>query len=128
MAHILVVEDDELLREMLVESLSHIGHKVIGCLNGLEAKEILSNQGFDLILSDVQMPVMNGIELLQWTRTKSQTPFVLMSGFSRLLELMRPADIGAQGFITKPFQPDDLTKLIDQILADQSTLQSSMAK
>ncbi len=116
MAKILLVDDDEQLRELLVETLTESGHSVTVAVNGRDAQLILEHQIYDLIVSDVQMPVMNGIELLQWVRSNSKTPMILMSGFSRLLELMKPKDIGAKAFLPKPFQPEDLVALVNQSL------------
>lgn len=117
MAKILLVDDDEQLRELLVEALTESGHSVTVAANGQDAQLILVHQVYDLIVSDVQMPVMNGIELLQWVRTNIQTPMILMSGFSRLLELMKPKDIGAKAFLPKPFQPEDLISLVEESLS-----------
>ena len=119
MAKILLVDDDEQLRELLVETLTEAGHSVTVAANGRDAQLILDHQIYDLIVSDVQMPVMNGIELLQWVRNNVQTPLILMSGFSRLLELMKPKDIGAKAFLSKPFQPSELLSLVDKSLASE---------
>lgn len=116
MAKILLVDDDEQLRELLVETLTQAGHSVTIAANGRDAQLILDHQTYDLIVSDVQMPVMNGIELLQWVRAHIQTPMILMSGFSRLLELMKPKDIGAKAFLPKPFQPEDLLAIVTKSL------------
>lgn len=116
MAKILLVDDDERLRELLVESLTESGHSVTVAANGRDAQLILDHETYDLVVSDVQMPVMNGIELLQWIRTNVQTPVILMSGFSRLLELMKPKDIGAKAFLAKPFNPEELNSLVEATL------------
>ena len=122
MAKILLVDDDEQLRELLAETLTESGHSITIAANGRDAQMILDHQTYDLIVSDVQMPVMNGIELLQWVRTNVQTPMILMSGFSRLLELMKPKDIGAKAFLPKPFQPEDLVSLVDKSLTNDAAV------
>lgn len=125
MAKILLVEDDEQLRELLAESITEAGHSVTVANNGMDAQLILDHQNYDLIVSDVQMPQMNGIELLQWAKANTQIPVILMSGFSRLLELMKPKDIGAKAFISKPFQPEDLICLIDKSLTEIALLKNN---
>lgn len=127
MAKILLVDDDEQLRELLAATLTESGHSVTIATNGRDAQLILDHQSYDLIVSDVQMPVMNGIELLQWVRANVQTPVILMSGFSRLLELMKPKDIGAKAFLAKPFQPEDLISLVDKSLPPVATAKSDAA-
>lgn len=117
MAKILIVEDDDFLREVLSDYLGSRGHSVNSAPNGKVAKNLATMGHFDLIISDVQMPFLNGVELLQWLRTQSQTPFILMTGFTNLLETQRAADLGAQGFLSKPFSNEDLLNLIKSILA-----------
>lgn len=121
MAKILLAEDDAQLREILVEALIEAGHSVAVTDNGQDAQMILGHQVYDLIVSDVQMPKMNGIELLQWARNNTSTPVILMSGFSRLLELMKPKDIGAKAFIAKPFKPEDLVDVVNKSLTKECT-------
>jgi DNA-binding NtrC family response regulator len=120
-AKILIVDDDEQLRELLVEALTEAGHSVTTAGNGKDALVILGHQTFDLIVSDVQMPLMNGIELLQWVRANVKIPMIMMSGFSRLLELIKPKDIGAKAFLPKPFQPEDLISVVENALTKDVT-------
>lgn len=117
MATILIAEDDEYLREILQDYLSSKGHKITTVPNGKVAKNVIMAGTFDLVISDVQMPFLNGVELLQWLRTHGTTPFILMTGFTNLLETKKAADLGAQGFLSKPFSNSDLLKLIEEILA-----------
>lgn len=119
MAKILLVDDDDNLREILLETLTTAGHSVTSAANGQDAQSILDHQRYDLIVSDVQMPILNGIELLQWIRAQAGTPVILMSGFSRLLELMKPKDIGAMAFLPKPFQPIALVELVEKSLNEK---------
>jgi putative nucleotidyltransferase with HDIG domain len=116
MAQILIVEDDEFLREILCDYLTEKGHKIQAVPNGKVARDIVLNGNFDLVVSDVQMPFLNGVELLQWIRERSQIPFIMMTGFTNLLETQKAADLGAQGFLSKPFSNQDLLQLITNVL------------
>ena len=113
---ILVVEDDNFFREALVDVLTKKKYEVVAADNGRTAKEILATQGVDLILSDIQMPHLTGPELLEWVNERTQTPCVLMTGFSNLLETMSAHELGAKGFLSKPFSNTDLFHAIESII------------
>ena len=72
MAQILVAEDDEGVREFLVEALELFGHEVRVASNGMEAASLLGAQGFDVLLTDLRMPKVDGLELLQIARHKQR--------------------------------------------------------
>jgi putative nucleotidyltransferase with HDIG domain len=116
MAKILIVEDDEFLRDILVDYLTQKGHSVTPVPNGKVAKGVVIAGGFELVVSDVQMPFMNGVEFLQWLRPQSKIPFILMTGFTNLIETHQAAELGAEGFLSKPFSNQDLLRLINEIL------------
>lgn len=117
MANILLVENDVYLSEVLGEILFATGHNVTVAQNGKDAVNVLQFQNYDVIVSDMEMPIMTGIELLQWVRTSHlDTPFILISGFTRLLELIPPSSLGAQAFLAKPFASKDLVTLVQTVL------------
>lgn len=113
MTKILVVEDDQFFRDAICDLLKKKGYEVFEASNGKVAQEVILVQNFDVILSDIQMPSLTGIELLKWTQDKNiTTPFILMTGFSMLLETQSAYDLGAKEFISKPFQQSELLELI----------------
>lgn len=116
---VLIVEDDEKFRGLLCQILETENFDVRFAENGLVAKTILSlnTNNFDLVLSDVRMPEMDGITLLKDLRSKNpQTRFVMMSGFSEVLEAQDAFSLGANGFLPKPFKVKDLLTLIESVL------------
>lgn len=117
---ILVVEDDEYLREIIFDVLQP-EYEVSLAPNGISAREIMLLQNFDLVLSDIQMPKLNGIELLEWSVKNKPVPFVIMTGFSTLLETRSAQELGAKGFIAKPFEIEELRQLIMSILPSNKT-------
>jgi response regulator RpfG family c-di-GMP phosphodiesterase len=121
MAKVLVVEDSEHFREALVTALKDEGHTVDESQNGKEAKEVLNLKKFDLIISDIQMPFLNGIELLEWTQKNCPTKFILMTGFSNLLETKDAFERGADEFLSKPFRHEELTACLDRVLVHESS-------
>lgn len=122
MAKILVVEDDELFRVAICDLLKKKGHTVFEAAHGRAAVEIISLQDFELVISDIQMPGMNGIDLLEWSIKNKPIPFIVMTGFSTILETQTAYDLGAKEFINKPFQNADLMEMINKILGIQGKL------
>lgn len=112
---ILVVEDDQYFREALCDGLKK-HYDVLQAPNGKSAKEILSFQTVHLVLSDIQMPGFTGLELLEWSKENKPVPFILMTGFSMVLETQNAFSLGAKGFIAKPFKNIDLLSTIKEVL------------
>ncbi len=113
---ILIVEDDNFFREALRDLLKK-KFTVLESPNGKSAKEILSMQTVDVVLTDIQMPGLTGLELLEWARQyKPEVPFIIMTGFSMVLETKSAFDLGAKGFIAKPFKNQELLTLVDSVL------------
>ncbi len=120
MAHFLVVEDDAFFRDALKSFLEGKKHKVTEAPNGKAARDILGAAKFDCIISDVQMPYLNGLELLQWVKSNCPTPFIMMTGFSHLVEAKTAHENGAEEFLPKPFKNEDLVAAISRILKEQA--------
>lgn len=117
MKKILIVEDNNMFRETLCEVLND-DYSITGAENGKIATELLSLADYDLVISDVQMPSLSGVELLEWSLKHKPTPFIIMTGFSTLLETQSAFDLGASGFLTKPFKIEDLRQTIQSILKE----------
>ncbi len=122
MTKILVVEDDTLFRTAICDLLKKKGHNVFEASDGKAAIEVMNQQPLDVVISDIQMPGMNGIELLQWSLKNKPLPFIIMTGFSSLLETQSAYDLGAKEFISKPFKNTELITLINRALGLQDQL------
>lgn len=116
MANILVVEDDGFFRKAVCALLKKKGHTVSEASNGKLAAMSIKSHKFDVVVSDIQMPEMNGIELLQWSIKNKQVPFIIMTGFSTLLETQSAYDLGAKEFISKPFKNSEFLDLITKVV------------
>lgn len=112
---ILIVEDDSFFRDALRDILKK-KYVVLEAPNGKSAKDIMTMQDVDVVLSDIQMPGLTGIELLEWSKENKPVPFIIMTGFSMLLETKSAFDLGAKGFITKPFKNVELLDAIEAIV------------
>ncbi len=118
---ILVVEDDPELAEILTEILEDEDYSPTWAENGKIAQEKLSQENFDLVISDVQMPVMDGIALLHWTKeNKAGTPFIIVSGFSHALETDKSIFEKIDEFISKPFKSEEILNSVRLCLGENS--------
>lgn len=114
---ILVVDDEDMVREIVGEYLKDDGHEVAIASNGIEALNIYKAGGIKLVLSDMTMPGMDGYEL--YGKIKEVDPkakFCVMSGYCDADELQDMKDKGIDGFIKKPFRRDDILGCISSAL------------
>lgn len=116
MSRILVIEDNEEVRENLMEILTLSGYEVEGAVNGKEGVESALAQVPDLILCDIMMPVLDGFGVLNILSKKSKTaavPFIFLTAKTEKEDLRRGMNLGADDYITKPFYKDELLQVIE---------------
>lgn len=113
---ILVVDDSPTIRKLVTMTLEKYGHHVLSATNGLDALNKLKEVVPDLILSDINMPHMDGYQLCKMIRGNSITrsvPVIMLSGKDGIFDKLRGRMVGATAYITKPFEIDSLLQLID---------------
>src|SRR5512134_288630 len=102
---VLVVEDDAAMREMLLEALADEGYRVEGSPNGRAAADRVRQGGVDLLISDVRMPELDGIDLLREMQAAVDPPSVItITAFGSIETAKRAIRLGAYDYITKPFE------------------------
>lgn len=113
-ARILLVEDNEMNRAVAINTLNMFNVKVAETENGLEAVKLLKKEAFDIILMDIQMPVMNGIEATKIIRHELniQTPIIALSANALKTEIDACLAIGMNEYITKPYEDQDLFQVL----------------
>jgi two-component system, cell cycle response regulator CpdR len=119
MARILVAEDEEALRAFVVRAIAQDGHEVVAAADGGEALEVLAReQGrFDLLLTDIRMPVMDGIALaLAAARDFPDLTILLMTGYADQRERAHGLDALIHDVIAKPFSLSDIRKAVAEAL------------
>ena len=118
--NILIVEDSELQREICIVQLQQIGfEKITGAANGVEALDYMESNPVDLIVSDWEMPEMDGLELLKNVKENSKLkdiPFLILTVHNDPEKNQEALDLGAMDFIVKPSTPDSLHMKIRKIL------------
>ena len=124
MARILVIDDELVIRQALAIMLANVGHKVETAENGRAGLELLERESFDLVLTDILMPEMDGIEAMRKLRALPSPPkIVAMSGGVQLTreDFPRAAELlGADAALSKPFRARELYALVDRLLGPAS--------
>lgn len=117
---ILVVDDDEMVLMALNELLKPEGYDVKTVSNGVEALKLLDENGYDLLMFDLIMPVMDGYELCRRVRQKEkykETPIVFLTAKSREEDRAKGLEVGANLFLSKPISPDKLIQIVSSAIA-----------
>ena len=110
---LLVVEDDPKLREAMVDTLMLKGHEVSEAGNGIDAMAIVRNRNLDLVLSDINMPGMDGLELLQAVKAEHPwLPVVLMTAYGDVGQAVKAMQRGANDYLMKPFELQELEAIL----------------
>lgn len=120
---ILVVDDDEIMRSALKRILENEGYKVILAVDGLELSKILETTRFDMILLDVNLPWVDGYELCRLIKDHhalKDVPLVLVSARKSKQDIQAGFDAGCNDYVTKPFDIDYMTGVINKILLKSS--------
>jgi two-component system, response regulator FlrC len=119
---ILVVEDDFSLREAIVDTLDLAGYDVMDADNGRMALEIIEKEAIDLVISDVQMPKMNGHQLLkQLKRNFPDIPVLLMTAYGTIDKAIEAMKDGAADYLVKPFEPEVLVTTVSQYIGQNDS-------
>jgi len=120
MKNILVTEDDEKMRNGLVEILKEQGYNVDSAENGQKGLEMIKAKDYDVVLSDLIMPVMGGMELLRNIKQiKTGTSVIFITGFGTIENAVEAIKVGASDYITKPFKIDEVQSKIKKVLAEK---------
>ncbi|MBF0204110.1 MAG: response regulator [Desulfamplus sp.] len=115
---ILIVDDNSAVLKVSTKTIQFWKHQVTTAENGQEGWDIFSNDpmAFDMILSDIKMPVMDGFELLERVRQHNfETPFVIMTAFDDKTTIIKALKQGATDFLTKPYNREDLCDVLNRI-------------
>lgn len=121
MSRVLVVDDDAVIRNLLQVNLQLEGYEVSLAVDGAEALAQVARSHPDLILLDVMMPGVDGWDVAQQLKADQATahiPVVFLTARAMRADVQRGHDIGVEGYVTKPFDPEDLLTLIGRLLGE----------
>ncbi len=120
MYKILIVDDDEQMRVALCATTKHFGFESKSVKNGAEALKLVAKEDFDVIVSDLKMPKMDGIELLEKVKEIKDIPFVMITAVGTIQNAVESMKLGAFDFILKPFSAETFKKVIDLAISHKN--------
>jgi two-component system phosphate regulon response regulator OmpR len=118
--HLLVVDDDDRIRELLKEYLARAGFRVTAAAGGAPARKLIGTLDFDLAVFDVMMPGEDGFSLTRWLREQKgpagKTPVLMLTAMGEAGSRIEGLKLGADDYLAKPFEPEELLLRIEAIL------------
>ena len=121
-AHILVVDDDDGIRSLVKKYLNENNYLVTSAQNGEDASNKIKIIKFDLIILDIMMPGMSGLEFIQQYKKKIETPIILLTAKGEADDRVEGLEIGADDYLPKPFEPKELLLRIKNITSKNNKI------
>ncbi|MDI6802369.1 MAG: response regulator [Bacteroidota bacterium] len=116
---ILVVDDEDTLRTVLSQELKGEGYEVETAADGLLALDAIKQNNFDLVLLDIKMPNMDGFEVLKYIKQNHKDlKIIMLTGFADLKNAIESKKLGAEDFVSKPYDLVDLLTTIERVLSE----------
>ena len=116
MTTVLVVDDEPTIREVVVNYLKRDGFRTLEAADGNRARELLRTETPDLVVLDLMLPGVDGLELCRWIRTSSQLPVIMLTARGEESDRIVGLELGADDYVTKPFSPRELAARVRTVL------------
>jgi DNA-binding response OmpR family regulator len=113
---ILVVDDEPIVREVVVRYLEREGFRTLEAGDGQSARKLLENGAPSLVVLDVMLPGMDGLELCRWIRSRSDVPVIMLTARGEEADRIVGLELGADDYVTKPFSPRELAVRVRSVL------------
>lgn len=120
MARILIIDDDEGICRKLSEILAEEKHDVVSAVSGKEALRVLEKEVFDVILTDLMMPDITGMDILAEVKKKGKTRVIMITAFGTIENAVEAMKRGASDYITKPFKTNEIQVAVKRVLEEIS--------
>lgn len=120
MAKILIVEDEKQMADFISLELNHEGYDVNICYDGEQGYESAIKTNYDIILLDIMLPKINGMEVCRRLRMKQNTPIIMLTAKGDITDKVNGLDIGADDYLTKPFEIEELLARMRVVLRRKS--------
>jgi DNA-binding response OmpR family regulator len=120
---ILIAEDEEMMLKTMEFKLKKEGFQVVACSNGEEAMEKIASENPDIIVTDIRMPFVTGLDIVKRVKVelKLNIPIIVLSAVGLEKTVLEAFDLGADDFITKPFSPNELIVRVRRLLISVSS-------
>ncbi|MBI2683995.1 MAG: response regulator transcription factor [Actinobacteria bacterium] len=116
MATVLVVDDEPIVREVVVGYLEHDGHRTLEAADGIAARRAIAATPPDLVVLDLMLPGIDGLTLCRWIRSHHDIPVIMLTARTDEADRIVGLDLGADDYVTKPFSPRELTARVRSVL------------
>jgi len=113
---VLVVDDEPIVRDVVVRYLERDGHKTLEAASGDEARRLLELSSPSLVVLDVMLPGLSGLELCRWIRARSDLPIVMLTARGEEADRIVGLELGADDYLTKPFSPRELAVRVRNLM------------
>jgi len=113
---VLVVDDEPIVREVVVRYLEREGYATLEADHGERARALLETRSPDLVVLDVMLPGIDGLELCRWIRSRSDLPVIMLTARGEEADRIVGLDLGADDYVTKPFSPRELAARVRSVL------------
>ncbi len=116
MAIVLVVDDEPIVRDVVVRYLEREGHTTLQAGDGDAARSVMEERPLDLVVLDVMLPGTDGLELCRWIRARSELPVIMLTARGEEADRIVGLELGADDYVTKPFSPRELAARVRTVL------------
>jgi DNA-binding response OmpR family regulator len=116
MKTVLVVDDEPIVREVVVRYLEREGYRTLEAADGEAARDAIERDGADLVVLDVMLPGTDGLELCRWIRARSELPVIMLTARGEEADRIVGLELGADDYVTKPFSPRELAARVRTVL------------
>ncbi len=113
---VLVVDDEQIVREVVATYLRRDGYRAIEAPDGIAARRIIERDAPALVVLDLMLPGLDGLELCRWIRGRSETPVIMLTARGEEADRIVGLDLGADDYVTKPFSPRELVARVRSVL------------
>jgi DNA-binding response OmpR family regulator len=127
MATVLVVDDEPIVREVVVRYLARDGHRTLEAADGSSARGVIEDTELDLVVLDLMLPGTDGLELCRWIRGRSELPVIMLTARGEEADRIVGLELGAGDYVTKPFSPRELAARVRSVLRRSGTNGASVA-
>ena len=121
MATVLVVDDEPIVREVVVRYLAREGHRTLEASDGTIARGVIEDAEPDLVVLDLMLPGTDGLELCRWIRGRSELPVIMLTARGEEADRIVGLELGADDYVTKPFSPRELAARVRSVLRRTSS-------
>jgi DNA-binding response OmpR family regulator len=116
MSTVLVVDDEPIVRDVVVRYLERDGYRTLQAASGDQARDMLEREPPSLVVLDVMLPGVSGLELCRWIRSRSQVPIVMLTALGEEADRIVGLELGADDYLTKPFSPRELAVRVRNLI------------